>query len=228
MDNIPIVTIDGPSGTGKGTIAVKLAQDLNWNYLDSGALYRAVSLELADHISVSNIDIDLLSKKIDELSLDCAINDQRKVIITVNDKNVTSQIRSEETGALASKISVYKEVREYVNCKLREFKRFPGLVADGRDLGTVVFPESNCKIYLYADPDIRAQRRYNQLKKEEINVNLTSILKNVMERDKRDMNRKVAPLKRSVDAISIDTSKLTIEEVFMKVKKILQKKIWKK
>jgi cytidylate kinase len=213
-NNVPIITIDGPSSSGKGTISKLLAEKIGWNYLDSGAVYRALALLIIeDNI---NLDIDCFVKS--------ACNDDlnnNKIISFI--KNLNSEqiqlrlkdqlIRSEECGMMASKIAIIPEIRVAINAFLQEFNIAPGLVADGRDMGTIVFPSANLKLFLTASNEERAARRCLQLQKNGINVNFNAVLQSLIERDVRDQNREIAPLKPDQAAIIIDTTKLSIDEV---------------
>ncbi|MBT8506587.1 cytidylate kinase [Coxiella-like endosymbiont of Rhipicephalus sanguineus] len=213
----PVITIDGPSGSGKGTIALRVAQALHWHFLDSGIIYRAIAWALS-YYGVSLADqkgiADLLKR------LQIAVESQpvvRKLKVSCDNHDITEAIRTEKCGALASKASALSVVRQAVLQYQHDFRRCPGLVADGRDMGTVVFPNTTLKFYFDADPQERAYRRYRQLQKRGINVSLRDIQEDLEERDHRDVNRIISPSKPAADALIIDTTKLSIEEVFVKV-----------
>ncbi|AJC49181.1 (d)CMP kinase [Allofrancisella guangzhouensis] len=215
MNNSKIITIDGPSGVGKGTLAQALAKHLNYKFLDSGAIYRLAAL----HCSRNGTSLDNETeayKTLGNLDIRFEIgNCSIKTILANND--VSKEIRTEKIGMLASKIAVYPTVREILLNKQRDFATELGLVADGRDMGTVVFPDAKHKFFLDANSQVRAQRRFNQLKEKNQNPNFETILADIEKRDFQDRNRKIAPLKPADDAIVIDTSDLSAEEVFDKV-----------
>ena len=207
-----IIAIDGPSGAGKGTISRALAAKLGFKYLDSGALYRLVglaakrhSVDLANHIDVSalaaHMDINFRPTKDGSLS------------VFLESEDVTQELRTEETGALASQVASHKPVRAALLARQRLFATAEGLVADGRDMGTVVFPQAQLKIYLTASIEERAQRRYKELLAKGENVNLPALVEQVRSRDERDMSRDASPLIPAEDAIELDTSELSIQEV---------------
>lgn len=207
---IPVITIDGPSGAGKGTISKMLANKLGFHFLDSGAIYRVLALH------VSNLKEDVTNEdKIASIALNLPV--EFKADITLNDKVVTDAIRTEDVGNTASKISVLPKVRAALLQKQRILAKLPGLIADGRDMGTVVFPNATLKIFLDASPEIRAKRRYLELREKGYSVNLGELIKEIEARDSRDRNRAVAPLAVAKDAILVDTTSLSIEEVFEKV-----------
>jgi len=214
---IPVLTIDGPSGVGKGTVANIMAHELNWNLLDSGAIYRAFSLAA----SKRNIQID----NIDELlklasSLDLRFESDpsnNKLSIYLDNNEVSDELRTEKTAELASKFAMIGPLRESLLFRQQKFKQPPGLVADGRDMGTVVFVDAPFKVFLTANVQERAQRRLKQLQDKGIAGILSQTLEEVQKRDERDASRKHSPLKPSKDALIIDTSNLTINEVVTKV-----------
>ena len=214
--SIPIITIDGPSSSGKGSISRKLASELNWNLLDSGALYRIIAFSA----KLNEIPIkreSLVKNSISKLKIRFKSLDRFEQKIFLNDRDVTSEIRTEVCGNNASIIAKYQTVREQLVGLQRSFLVKPGLIADGRDMGTVVFPSSNLKIYLTADPNERAKRRYNELKQKGINVRFAAVLDDLKQRDSRDKDRSVAPLKVSPDSVIIDSTNLSIDEVVLKI-----------
>ncbi|MEH6627099.1 MAG: (d)CMP kinase [Motiliproteus sp.] len=213
----PIVTIDGPSGSGKGTIAKLLAQKLGWHLLDSGALYRVLGLA-ADHHGVDLTDEDALVVLAAHLDVQFKTRgDQEGVQVILEGEEVTSTIRSEASGRSASVVAAIGKVRTALLERQRAFAEFPGLVADGRDMGTVVFPRAAVKIFLTASAEERAQRRYNQLIHKDTSANLQQVLDDIRARDDRDMNRAVAPLKPADDALVLDGTQMTIDEVLERV-----------
>lgn len=217
MGHFPVITVDGPSGSGKGTICSLLARELGWNLLDSGALYRLVALA-ARHHGVALDDVDALVVLAAHLDVQFATpEDQNEVVIILEGEEVTNTIRTEECGADASVVAALGPVREALLERQRAFVSEPGLIADGRDMGTVVFPEATLKVYLTASAEERANRRYNQLINKGLGASLQAILEDIQARDARDMNRSVAPLKPAEDAISLDTTALSIEQVLASV-----------
>jgi CMP/dCMP kinase len=214
---IPVITIDGPSGCGKGTIAQRLATALKWHWLDSGALYRLVAWSLISNQIPPENDVDiqnaLRSMHIQFHTGDNGLEAQ----ISCNGHDVTRAIRSEECAKLASIISVKPLVRQALLEFQYQARQNPGLVADGRDMGTVVFADAVLKFYLTANTEERSQRRYRQLKQMGIDANLSIIREDLANRDQRDYHRAISPLKPALEAIVIDTSDLTIDQVFTSV-----------
>jgi cytidylate kinase len=216
MPRSPIVTIDGPSGSGKGTISRAVAVRVGWHLLDSGALYRLVALAgsklmLKPDDSVGHAEMAASM----DVRFDVAADGGELVFLA--DEEVTRQIRSEEAGQGASRVAAWPAVRGALLDRQRAFAKAPGLVADGRDMGTVVFPEADLKIFLTASPEERAQRRYKQLKDKGSDVSLPALSREITERDLRDSTRAVAPLKPAPDAEVIDSTSLTIEQVIDRV-----------
>ncbi|MED7787768.1 (d)CMP kinase [Francisella sp. 19X1-34] len=212
MNNSKIITIDGPSGVGKGTLAKALAKHLNYKLLDSGAIYRLAAL----HCYKNNADLENESnvhQTLKNLSISFKI-EYDIVKAFLNNEDVTKEIRTEQTGMLASKVAAYPSVREILLDKQREFATEQGLVADGRDMGTVVFTEAKYKFFLDADTKITAKRRFDELESKGLNPDFDKILADIEKRDFQDRNRKTAPLRPADDAIIIDTSNLSIKEVF--------------
>ncbi len=205
-NEIPVIAIDGPSASGKGTIAQLVAKKLAFHYLDSGALYRLIALKaLQSHADI--LDKDLLTNIARDLNV--IFNDEE---IILDDRIVTKEIRSEQCGILASQIAAYPQVREALTKRQRTFRQLPGLITDGRDMGSVIFPDAVLKIFLTASPEVRAQRRHKQLIEKGINANITDLLQDIQKRDERDSNRSVAPLQQSADARLLDTTLLSISQ----------------
>ena len=209
--NAPVITVDGPSGSGKGTLCALLAKQLGWNLLDSGALYRLLAFAAGNH------GIDLTNEEaLKQLAahLDVQFIDKR---IVLEGEEVTDAIRNEQVGAGASMVASLPAVREALLQRQRAFQEEPGLVADGRDMGTVVFPDAPLKVFLTASAEERARRRYLQLKAKGDDVNLASLLDEIRARDERDTQRAVAPLKPAADAILLDSTELSIEQVLEQI-----------
>ena len=202
-----VITIDGPTASGKGTVAQEVAKKLKFHYLDSGALYRLVALA-SQEAKVASTDGVGLAKLVEKLDI-CF--DQNEVWL--NKQRVTPQIRTETIGNLASVIALNTELRSALIEKQRAFLQEPGLVADGRDMGTVIFPDALLKIFLSASIQVRAERRYQQLNENGISASMSSLLQTIEARDMRDMSRKNAPLKPAEDSYVIDSSDLSVEKV---------------
>ena len=214
---IPVLTIDGPSGVGKGTVSNIVANELKWHILDSGAIYRAFALAASKR--------DLLPENTEEL-LELASNLELKFVssslnndleIYLDNQEVSSELRTEKTAELASKFAMIGSLRESLLIRQRDFRKPPGLVADGRDMGTVVFEDAPYKVFLTANVEERAKRRLKQLHQKGITGNISHTLEDVKKRDERDASRKHSPLKPSKEALIIDTSDLTVSEVVTKV-----------
>ncbi len=214
---VPVVAVDGPGGSGKGTITQMLARRLGWHLLDSGALYRLTALAARRQGVALDDEAGLVAVAAGlEASFEpTAEGEPVKVILAGDD--VTAEIRTEKTGDDASRVAVIQAVRDALLQRQRDFLQTPGLVADGRDMGTVVFPDAPVKVFLTASAEERAQRRYLQLKEAGVDVNIDHLLNEIRARDERDMNRSAAPLKPADDAQVIDSTGLSIEEVLSKV-----------
>ena len=211
MTTVPIITIDGPTASGKGTVTAAVAQALGWHSLDSGALYRLTALATRDNgVAIGQ------QKAIAQLARNLDICFKGKQVL-LQGRNVTDDIRQEEIGVLASTIAAMQVVRDALLSRQREFAKMPGLVADGRDMGTVVFPQASLKIFLIADAKARAQRRYKQLKDKGISAKLSDLERDLRARDARDTNRAAAPLLAAADAHTVDSSHLSVDETVNKV-----------
>jgi len=213
---VPVLALDGPSGSGKGTVGQICAQRLGWHYLDSGALYRAVAYVVA-RAEVDPEDVESVAALARDLEVACVPQPPESAQIFVEGENVDRRLRTEEVGRLASELASVPAVRQALLEAQRRMRRAPGLVADGRDMGTVVFPDAPWKFFLTASAEERAKRRYNQLKLKGFDVSLAPLFKAIQERDARDARRPVSPLKPADDAIVLDTSGMTIEEVVSRV-----------
>ena len=209
-----IITIDGPSGVGKGTVASKVAEELGFNYLDSGSLYRSLALKLYEKNSNFNEVIDNLDYWISDISIDFQYETGSKAKIFVNNEDFTEKIRTEKVAELASIIAKDKRARDMLEVYQRKYLIEPGLVADGRDMGTKVFFKADIKFYLTASVEKRAERRLNQLKDQGISANLPNLIQKLLLRDKADTERLISPLIPAKDAITIDTSNFDALEVF--------------
>ena len=211
-NSVPVVTIDGPSGSGKGTIAKLVAEKLGWNLLDSGALYRVVGL-LAERQGVTPD----MTEQLGELALTMPLKFDEQGNPLLGKENVNDAIRTETAGNAASKVAAVPEVRSALLEWQRNYAALPGLVADGRDMGSVVFPDAGAKIFLTASAEERANRRYKQLKDKGLDVNLADLTAEIRERDERDQNRSVAPLVAPAAALEVESSNLTIDQVLDRV-----------
>ena len=218
-DHDPVITIDGPSGTGKGTVGLLLAHKLGWHILDSGAFYRAFA-HIAHEKQILPGQIDQLQLVGDQLDVRFEVK-TNEIRIWVEGRDITAAIRSEEGGRFASIYAAIPEVRQALLARQRETRRAPGLVADGRDLGSVVFPDAVLKIFLTATPKVRAERRYKQLKDKGFDVNLPRLEKEIAARDYQDTHRTISPLMPASDAVEIDTSGITREQVLDEIVTLL-------
>lgn len=215
-DAIPVITIDGPSGVGKGTISHLLAKKLGWHFLDSGALYRLTALAAIRH-GVALDDEPGVAAIARELDVTFRATEAGEVKVFLENQDVSNDIRTETAGNNASRVAVLPAVREALLQRQRDFAQAPGLVADGRDMGTTVFPGASRKIFLTASAQVRAKRRYKQLKEKGFDANLDSLIEEIEQRDERDRSRSTSPLRPAEDAVCIDTSDKSIDEVFAQV-----------
>ena len=223
---IPVVTIDGPGGSGKGTISQLLAARLGWHYLDSGALYRVLGLAAQD-AGISVTDAPSLARLAGEIQLDFEPQTDGSAQVMLNGQDVSLWLRTEECGRWASEVAVWPEVRAALLQKQHDFRQNPGLVADGRDMGTTVFPTARLKIFLTASPEVRADRRYKQLKEKGLDASLPLLLGEIRARDARDAGRAVSPLRPADDAEILDTSTMGINEVVEFILDRLQQRLGK-
>lgn len=216
---IPVLTIDGPSGSGKGTVSRLLAKKLGWHYLDSGALYRSLAIALTKS-AVALGDTSGIVRTAQTMSL--SFGDGDSPVVRLNGDDVSAELGLETTGNAASIIAAIPAVRMALLQKQRDFKRLPGLVADGRDMGTVVFPDAEYKVFLTASAEKRAERRYKQLKEKGIDANLGHLAKEIAERDRRDMAREAAPLAKADNALFVDSSELSVGSVVLKILNLIR------
>ena len=214
--DIPVLAVDGPSGSGKGTISQSVAKALGWHFLDSGALYRLVAVA-ADKRGIELDDVDALADVARTMNVRFDVDETGAEQVYLDDNDVTAEIRTETCGTRASQVAPLSPVRAALAQLQREFRREPGLVADGRDMGTVIFPDAPLKIYLTASAEERASRRHKQLKEKGIDVSLAALSSEIEERDRRDAERQVAPLKPAADAVVLDTTEMSIVEVIDRV-----------
>ena len=211
-----VITIDGPSGSGKGTLSQMLARHLGYHLLDSGALYRLVALAAIKE-GVNLLDEGRVSLVATRLNVVFNLDNDSSAQILLDGAEVTQLIRQESVGMGASQVAAYPEVRAALLERQRKFALPPGLVADGRDMGTTVFPDAQIKLFLTASAEARAERRYKQLSAKGVTVDMSELVRDIKERDERDSNRTVSPLRPAEDAIIIDSTAMTIEEVFARM-----------
>lgn len=216
MSGVPIIAIDGPSGSGKGTIARRVAAHFGWHLLDSGALYRLVALAGARH-GLASDDIDGHAALAATLDVHFGSDARGEERVRLAGRDVTRELRAEATGEAASRVAAWQPVRSALLERQRAFARLPGLVADGRDMGSIVFRDAGLKIFLTASAEQRALRRYKQLKEKGLSVSLSALSAEIAERDRRDTTRSVAPLIAVPDAVVVDSTALTIGQVVERV-----------
>ena len=215
--SVPVITIDGPSASGKGTVSRLLAQAFGWHMLDSGALYRLVAYAAYKH-DIALDDTHALAQAAADLDVEFVVTqDADEIQVMLEGDDVTLAIRTEKAGNAASQVAAVPEVRAALVERQRAFRQAPGLVADGRDMGTVIFPTADLKIFLSASPEERAKRRYKQLNEKGISASLADLFDEIAERDRRDSERASAPLKPAADAILLDTTDLSIDQVVAKI-----------
>ena len=218
------IAIDGPAGAGKSTIARRVAKELGYYYVDTGAIYRTVAYFL-DLLGVSPKDVDGVERYIDELTIEIEYDEEGKQHMLMNGMDVSDDIRTQDISQKASLVSAHKVVRDMLLDMQRQVARENNVIMDGRDIGTVVLPKANVKIFLTASPEIRAKRRYDELIAKGQKTTLAQVLKDVEQRDYQDTHREIAPLKQAKDAVLLDTSDLDIEGVVAAIKTIVQEKI---
>ncbi len=219
------IALDGPAGAGKSTMAKAVAKDLGFVYVDTGAIYRTIGY----HMSLYGIgpkDTDGVTRLIDDVNIEIAYNEAGEQRMLLNGVDVTGELRTQQMSDYASKISTMKVVRDYLLDVQRDLAKKHDVIMDGRDIGTVVLPDADVKIYLTASAEVRAQRRYSELsEKAQKKTSLKQVLAEIQERDHRDMNRPVAPLKQAHDAILLDTSPNTIEQSIAAIEAIIKEKL---
>jgi cytidylate kinase len=218
------IAIDGPAGAGKSTIARRLAKELGYYYVDTGAIYRTVAYFL-DLLGVSPKDVDGVERYIDELTIEIEYDDEGVQHMIMNGMDVSGDIRTQDISQKASLVSAHAVVRDMLLDMQRDVAKKHNVIMDGRDIGTVVLPRANVKIFLTANPEVRAQRRYDELIAKGQKANLPQILKEIQQRDYQDTHRPIAPLKQAKDAVKVDTSALDIEGVVVAIKAIVAEKI---
>ena len=218
------IAIDGPAGAGKSTIAKALAKELGFRYVDTGAIYRTVAYFL-DLLGISPKDVDGVERYIDELTIVIEYDEEGKQHMLMNGMDVTGEIRTQDISQKASLVSAHAVVREVLLDMQRDVAKQHNVIMDGRDIGTVVLPKADVKIFLTATPEVRAKRRYDELIARGQKANLDTILKEIKQRDYQDTHREIAPLKMARDSIKLDTSNLDIEGVLAEMKRIIAQKI---
>ena len=218
------IAIDGPAGAGKSTVAKSLAKELGYHYVDTGAIYRTVAYFL-DLWGISPKDIDGITRYIDELTVDIEYDEDGKQHMIMNGMDVTEDIRTQDIAQKASLVSAHAVVRDVLLDMQRDVAKKHNVIMDGRDIGTVVLPRATVKIYLTATAEVRAQRRTDELLSKGQKANFETVLKEIIQRDYQDMNRPIAPLKQAKDAVVLDTSDLTPDEVIAKAKTIVREKL---
>jgi len=227
--SFPVITIDGPSGAGKGTVCLKLAQALDYRLLDSGALYRIVGLKAFEAKLLTNRELDSkdeenIAELTNKLHIQFLPRETGEVDIVVDGSNVAGEIRNETVGGYASKVAALPKVRAALLALQKNMANDSGLIADGRDMGTVVFPNADAKVYLTASAEARANRRVAQLEQAGQSADYQAILQSIQQRDERDENRSVSPSKPAEDALVLDSSQMSAEDVYSKIKEFCQTK----
>lgn len=227
--SFPVITIDGPSGAGKGTVCLKLAQALDYRLLDSGALYRIVGLKAFEAKLLTNTELDSkdeenIAELTNKLHIQFLPRETGEVDIVVDGSNVAGEIRNETVGGYASKVAALPKVRAALLALQKNMANDSGLIADGRDMGTVVFPNADAKVYLTASAEARANRRVAQLEQAGQSADYQAILQSIQQRDERDENRSVSPSKPAEDALVLDSSQMNAEDVYSKIKEFCQTK----
>jgi len=217
----PVITLDGPGGSGKGTIAMRVAADLDWHFLDSGALYRLVAVAAMDR-GIGATEESALGRVAEILDVSFGVSDEGMVIL-LDGNYITGRLRTEAVSVFASRIAAYPVVRAALVQRQRAFRKMPGLVADGRDMGTVIFPDAVLKIFLTASAEARAERRYKQLKEKGESVNLSRLFRDIKMRDERDSTRAVSPLRAADDAHIIDSTEMSINDVLKEIHDLIKK-----
>ena len=218
------IAIDGPAGAGKSTIARRLAKELGYYYVDTGAIYRTVAYFL-DLLGVSPKDVDGVTRYIDELTVEIEYDEDGKQHMLMNGMDVTDDIRTQDISQKASLVSAHAVVREVLLDMQREVARKHNVIMDGRDIGTVVLPKANVKIFHTASAEVRAERRYQEMLEKGQKANLQQVLKDIQQRDYQDTHREIAPLKMARDSIKVDTSNMDLDQVTAAIKKIVEEKI---
>ncbi|MGE5626185.1 MAG: (d)CMP kinase [Bacillota bacterium] len=222
MNAIPVIAIDGPSGSGKGTIARAVSKQLGWHLLDSGALYRILAIAADAAATNTPAELEPLARG---LQVEFGEDGKGGERILLGRRDVSLQVRAEDTGARASELAAIPEVRAGLKNLQRSFLKPPGLVADGRDMGTVIFPEADLKIFLTASARERAQRRYNQLIEKGLTANLDALFRDISSRDERDQTRAISPLKAAPDAVTLDTTGVPIARVVEQVMELAGRRL---
>ena len=218
-NDIPVITIDGPGGSGKGTVALRVAERLGWHLLDSGALYRLVAVAAMDR-GIASDDGSALGRLSGELDVDFGAG-PKGMVVRLDGRDITARLRSEAVSAFSSQAAAFPEVRAALVRLQRACRKAPGLVADGRDMGTVIFPDARLKIFLTASAEARAERRHKQLKEKGESVNLSRLFREIEKRDERDRSRAVSPLMPASDAHLVDSTEMTIDDVVQKILSLL-------
>ena len=226
MPKTVTIAIDGPAGAGKSTIARRLAAELGYCYVDTGAIYRTVAYFL-DLLGISPKDIDGVSRYIDELTIEMEYDEEGKQHMIMNGMDVTDDIRTQDIGQKASAVSAHAIVRDMLLDMQRDVAKKHNVIMDGRDIGTVVLPRATVKIFLTASPEVRAQRRVNELLAKGQKADLKTVQAEIEKRDYQDSHREVAPLKQAKDAVLLDTSNLDIDGVLAEMKRIIAEKVSK-